>query len=122
MHSILNSDGFSLLEVMLAGAILIIGIVGLLPAFSSGMKHNSRAKAWVDAATLAQDTIEKIKAGIPIADNGEKGKFSWNISESTPDLPGIEEGQLTRYIVTISWPESGRVRSEKFIYLKKEGG
>ncbi len=111
--------GFSLLEVMIAGAILVIGIVGLLPAFSAGMKHNSRAKAWVEVAELGQELIERIKSGENVPATGSSGRYSWAISQTPAELDGIKDGQLQRCLITISWHEGQYARSERFLYLKK---
>ena len=110
--------GFSLLEVLIASLIMVIGIVGLVPAFNAGLKNSSRAKMWTEVALLAQEKIEAIKAGELDEFHGQKGKYIWTIKEIDADMPGLEKGGLKKYELVIEWQDGSHLRREKFVYLK----
>jgi prepilin-type N-terminal cleavage/methylation domain-containing protein len=56
-----DQRGFTLLEVMVAGGILTIGILGLLGFSSSTIKGNAGAERVATATLLAQDKIEQTR-------------------------------------------------------------
>jgi prepilin-type N-terminal cleavage/methylation domain-containing protein len=56
-----NSEkGFTLLEVMIAGAILTVGLIALTYMQSSSAKHNAGARRMTSAAMSAESRIENI--------------------------------------------------------------
>ncbi len=115
----IRKEGFSLLEVLIASLIMVIGIVGLVPAFNAGVKNSSRAKMWTDVALLAQEKIEEIKANRLDIFSGQKGKYTWNITKGDANLSGLSKGALQRYELIIQWQDGTKLRKEKFVYLKK---
>ena len=64
-----GSCGFSLLELMSASAILIVGILGCMVVMGVASANNGRSKFHTTAATLAGSTMEKILA-IPSSATG----------------------------------------------------
>ncbi len=112
--------GFSLIEVLIASLILVIGIIGLMPAFNSGMKGNTRAEMWTQAGLLAQRKIEELKRGVLSASSGTEGKYHWKVAESDLDLPYQDRLKgLKRYELLIWWKDGERIRRERFVYVKK---
>lgn len=57
-----NSEGFTLIEVMIALAVLSIGIVGMMIMQGTGVKGNATANTITTGATFASDRIEQIFA------------------------------------------------------------
>ena len=57
-----REDGFSLLEVMIASAILATGLLVIALAQVSALKMGSRSKHLTDAVYLAQEQIETFQA------------------------------------------------------------
>ncbi len=62
-----RQDGFSLLEVMIASAILATGLLVIALAQVSALKMGSRSKHLTDAVYLAQEQIETFQA-LPATD------------------------------------------------------
>ena len=121
--AIKKRGGFSLLEVLIASIIMVIGVIGLFPAFNSGLKNNSRARAWTEVADIAQDEIEKIKSGLLTSYSGQRGRYSWKIEKTfNVDLPDVPVDSLEKYVLTVSWMDKGRKRNERFVYIKQVDG
>jgi type II secretory pathway pseudopilin PulG len=71
-----GARGFSLLEVLFATTILIVGVAGLAQLFAMSTKTNTSARATTFAAVLAQQKMEQLRsltwgfdnAGLPLTD------------------------------------------------------
>jgi len=57
-----RSRGFSLIELMIAMAVLALGLLGGIMVIVVASENNSRSKLHSTAATMAQSTMEKILA------------------------------------------------------------
>lgn len=120
-----RNRGFSLLELIIAVAVLSIGLVGVLQIFPVGLRASQRSGMLTKAAFLAQNKIEEIKiAGFDVITelppkiplSGNEGDFEWNISIDETDLEGLESSDgIRKIIVNISWPERNNTRSKDFI-------
>jgi len=55
-------DGFSLVEILVAMAVLIIGILGVVPMLSFNVKANMSGKNYGLASYLAQEKLEQIRS------------------------------------------------------------
>ena len=126
----MNKRGFSLLELIIAIAVLAVGLVGVLQIFPIGLRASQRAGIMTKAAFLAQNKIEDIKlAGfdaitelppkIPLS--GKDGDFEWNIKIDDVNLEGIENSsEMRKVTVILTWPERNTTRSKDFItYVTK---
>lgn len=127
----MNKRGFSLLELIIAMAVLAVGLVGVLQIFPIGLRASQRAAMMTKAAFLAQTKIEDVKlAGfdaitslppkIPLSGR-ENNDFEWNISIEEAGLDGLAANDNVRKItVKITWPERNTTRSKDFItYITK---
>ena len=125
-----KNRGFSLLELIIAIAVLAVGLVGVLQIFPIGLRASQRAGMMTKAAFLAQNKIEDVKlAGIDaitelppkIPLSGREGDFEWaiKIDEIVPE--GVEASEDMRKItVTLTWPERNTTRSKDFVtYVTK---
>jgi type II secretory pathway pseudopilin PulG len=73
---IAGARGFSLLEVLFATTILIVGVAGLAQLFAMSTRTNTSARATTFAAVLAQQKMEQLRsltwgfdnAGLPLTD------------------------------------------------------
>jgi type IV pilus assembly protein PilV len=105
--------GFSLIELMIALTVLLIGVSGILTMHLTSMRATSYSRHATEAAVLGEDKMEELRTlpidtlaagaevvdaqGVPTA--GAPYTVGWNI---VWDAAGI--GTLT---VTVSWLERG---------------
>jgi len=120
-----NKKGFSLLELIIAIAVLTIGLVGVLQIFPIGLRASQRAGMLTKASFLAQNKIEDVRlAGfdaitelppkIPLS--GKDGDFEWAIKIDDISLEGVESNSdMKKVTVIITWPERNTTRSKDFI-------
>lgn len=116
--------GFSLLELVIAIAVLAIGLVGVLQIFPVGLRASYRSGMITKAAFLGQTKLEEVKlAGfdaitalppkIPLS--GTDGDFDWEIFIDEADLEGIDSAEDMRKVTAaVSWVERNKTRTEKF--------
>jgi len=120
-----KNRGFSLLELIIAIAVLAVGLVGVLQIFPIGLRASQRAGMMTKASFLAQNKIEDVKlAGfdaitelppkMPLS--GKDGDFEWTIKIDNLSLEGVESSDdMRKVIVTVTWPERNTTRSKDFI-------
>ncbi len=108
-----NKRGFLLYEVLLALAILSIGLVAVLHCFSTSLRAVGTSQNHFKATLLLEEKlweVEREKSLTPgIYQGNFPGKgFKWEVETS----PIEEEGEvsLNAVRVTISWSEGGRKR------------
>ena len=125
-----DKDGFSLLELIIAIAVLAIGLVGVLQIFPVGLRASYRSGMITKAAFLAQNKIEEVKmagfeaiAELPskILLSGIEGDFEWEIVIDEAGLDGLEsDNDIRKVTIIVSWVERQRTRSKDFItYITK---
>jgi type IV pilus modification protein PilV len=104
----LNSNGFTLIEVLVAMGILSIAILGLAVGATSVIKGNQSSYATAIAVNLAQDKLEELKArpaslasGGPVTDtyDGQTYSRSWTVTNNSP-ISGMK-----RIDVTVTWTD-----------------
>jgi len=126
----MRNKGFSLLELIIAIGVLAIGLVGVLQIFPVGLRTSYRSGMLTKAAFLAQNKIEELKVAgleavtasppeIPLS--GRDGDFEWKTTIEGINLEGLEStDDIKKVIVTISWQERNKTKSEEFItYITK---
>jgi len=105
-NNILGSNrGFTIIELVFAIAILIIGVLGAAMMQVSAIKGNKMGNEITTATFLAQDKLEEIKNSTDITaetgGNDQPGIFtrSWQF--------GATIGDSRRVTVTVTWQEEG---------------
>lgn len=124
-----KKNGFTLMEVCMATAILLVGVVGIVSLFPVALNANLKAKNRTIAAMLARWKIEEMKKEVftsgsnwdnintitanqsfPAPYNAAPyDKFSW-----TQDFTLVSSG-LKQVTLTINWQEGLSARSENFV-------
>jgi prepilin-type N-terminal cleavage/methylation domain-containing protein len=61
-HCDVKQNGFSLIELMIAIAVLAVGMAALVPLFAVAVMSNGKAKTDTTATMLAQTVLEKVSA------------------------------------------------------------
>ena len=120
---IYNKKGFTLLEIVFALAILVIGIVGVLAIFPVGLRASKRSGDFTMAAILAQRQMETVRRTgySPTFDNTDYASggqpfpapddhFRFSVVETATAI-----ANLNQVTVEIYWLDRGAVRSEQFV-------
>jgi general secretion pathway protein I len=96
-----NEGGFTLLEVVVALAILSISLVTLLSAHGRAVTICANAEALTDAVTLAREEMEKLSvAAMPLEERSEKLKrddypeYEWRVDIKETPFTNVWEARL----------------------------
>ena len=68
-----SEDGFTLAEVMVALAMLLIGVLALLVMIEGSLTSTSRTTAREQATNLARELVERSRAGAVRVDDHDRG-------------------------------------------------
>ncbi|MBK5971209.1 MULTISPECIES: type IV pilus modification PilV family protein [Thiorhodovibrio] len=112
-------SGFSLLEVMVAFAILALSLGVLLQIFSSSMNATSLSLDYARAAVVAESRLNSVGLDIPLSEGTYSGDpeqgIDWIVHIGASDLAaGLEsEGEFRLFSVrsVATWPGRGSGRS-----------
>ena len=123
-----SEGGFTLLEVVIAGGALMVGLVGLASTFGSGLALNDGARHLTLAMAAAQQELEAIKTlsfadvadrdgafVVPGLDPQNVSTFVEVVQDSTDarDVARITSADLAQVTVTVCWRQRmGRVIGE----------
>ncbi len=118
-----SETGFTLIEVLMAMAIFAIGILAVGSMQIAAMNGGASARRSTDAATIAQDQIEKIIAGdyddlAAPADAVVNGRYSLNWAVAEDDLNNDGNNDAKNVTVTVTWPDKGGDRSFNLDFTK----
>lgn len=98
-----KDDGFTLLEVVVAVAILAIALGALFPIFGAGLGRVKYSNQRADAVALAETKLLEVLAigrWDELPKSGEDGVFQWAISR-IPVFPEGVEGPITIQVVLV---------------------
>ena len=121
-----NEDGFTLLEVLVAFSILVVGLAGVYQVFIGGLHNEQIAKQEATALLLAQSKLAAVGLSEPlVAGNGalENG-FDWTIDLAPMAKSGTQSDPAVSAAVwvtaTVAWEptEGSRRRSIALSTLK----
>jgi general secretion pathway protein I len=108
--------GFTLLEVLVALAVLSISLGALLPVFSSTLRNEDALSDQTTAILLAQSKLDALGTEIPIVDGKSQGRFdngfTWRL-EIGPYPFDRTSALVTPKMatLTVAWPARTGVRS-----------
>ena len=119
-----RTTGFTLIEVLVALAILAIAFGFAFRALSGGFDRLDRDQKNADALLLAQSTLARVGRDIALADGAVDGRtadgFAWRIETSSyGDTQDLSPGRLIghRVEVTIAWNERHQRREVRLTSL-----
>jgi len=107
-----NLNGFSLIELMVAVAILAMVSFGIFQAFGTGFRGMTDAKERTVATNIAQKIMEDIKNNNAIKDNYPSETISGKIYNIVPEKDEADD----LITVTVTWQD--RKENEKSIKLE----
>lgn len=114
--------GFSLLEVLVAFAILAVSLGVLMQIFSRATQTTMTAAQYSRAVSLAEARLAAVGSAFPleagVASGDPEDGFAWELSiiptQLTAEEPGLlaDEPQVTPYRVTalVVWQDGARTR------------
>jgi general secretion pathway protein I len=111
-----RQQGFSLLEVLVAFAILGMSLGILYEAFGGSLRNLSVAGDYTRAMIIAESHLAEAANRMPLesgTDQGRTGDFRWQLKvlpwEDLEDLPQTFKAWLVE--VQVSWGHAGRQRN-----------
>ena len=122
--------GFTLIEIVVAFAILALGL-GIAMQIATGAMRNARQAATrTDAALYAQSLLDTVGVGERLQEGSTSGefgenKFRWTllaepyeIESETPIEPGMAPVQLYRLELEVTWEAGGKEQQASFVTLR----
>ncbi len=107
-----SRGGFTLLEVIVALAILAAGLMGLLELLSGSLRLSEGARDVTAASVYASQRLEEALLAPKPAEGRESGlfgeKFRWTTETSFLPKAEDEPFQAARVKVTVSWNDGVR--------------
>ncbi len=115
----IHQRGFSLLEVLVAFAILSISLGVILQVFATGLRNAGMADDYTRATLYAESILAAIGREAPPSAGVREGpiddQFSWRstVSEYAEGMPDPERTQVRAFRVSVEvfWPGLARTRS-----------
>ena len=107
-----SNKGFSLLEVIVALAVLAIGIAGVLRVFSSSIAAVKAADSYSTAAMLANrvatelDQESSLESGTQSGSFDDHSDYSWEANIGSSD-----DNDMIRILIVVRWGETSNKKS-----------
>jgi len=90
--------GFTLLEVVVAMAILGLGLVVIMELFSSGLRLARMSEEYSQAVGLARAKLEEVRIAENLAEGEEQGEFNreyrWKVGIKKVEVLPVEKGDI----------------------------
>lgn len=126
------SNGFTLLEVLLAFVVFALSFTTVMEILSGSMRNTVRAREYTEAALVAQSVMDQLGLDLALEQGanyfGESGDYQWELSIDPyedveenansivlAELTGIELLQIN---LVISWGEPPREKSDYFSTIR----
>ena len=124
-----NNDGFSLLEVIVALAIMAMGFVTVLQLFSGSIRSVSLSEQYLKGTTLAHSKLGELEVNNYSVTEYEgifpdEKNYRWQlqVSPHASPLNSKEENiQLSEVTLNVLWEEAGKTRNVEISTLKVDG-
>ena len=125
----LNNDGFSLLEVIVALAIMAMGFVTVLQLFSGSIRSVSLSEQYLKGTTLAHSKLGELEVNNYSVTEYEgifpdEKNYRWQlqVSPHTSPLNSKEDNiQLSEVTLNVLWEDAGKTRDIQINTLKVDG-
>lgn len=119
------SQGFSLLEMLVAVSILALALAVIYQAASGATRNVRTDERYAYAVELARSLLavhSKVPASGVDAQGETAGQFSWRVNSNPVDLPGnrLPAGSLHEIQAAVSWRD-GRKKRELVLHSVVEG-
>lgn len=112
------SDGFTLVEVLVALTILSVALAALLVIFADSFQRVSRVEASTTAASLAQSLLAAAGRDVPLREGDTEGSFAnrfrWRMRITRYGDAADQEAWVVRahrILVEVSWMDGRLERS-----------
>ena len=121
--------GFTLIEIVVAFAILSLGL-GIAMQIAGGAMRNARQAATrTDAALHAQSLLDTVGVGERLEEGTSDGEFGetfrwtltaepYEIESETPIEPGLSAVQLYRLELVVTWQAGNKEQQASFVTLR----
>ena len=124
-----NNDGFSLLEVIVALAIMAMGFVTVLQLFSGSIRSVSLSEQYLKGTTLAHSKLGELEVNNYSVTEyegifpGEKNyRWQLQVSPHASSLNSKEKNiQLSEVTLNVLWEDAGKTRDVEISTLKVDG-
>lgn len=118
--------GFTLLEVVVAMAIVGLGVVTLLEIFSGGLRLGSRSVARTEAVTVGRQVMDEVWVQQEVRDGGEEGYVKdglrWRLQTgplSSDDAKFLPRGwTLKEIVLRVQYREGEREKAVEMRTLR----
>src|SRR5262245_39991089 len=115
LRSAPGQGGFSLLEVLIALAILGTAIVAAIQGVSQGLRLLKVSGDQQQATAVADQKAREVTSLVEGTDSGSEGRFSWQRVTRVPDTPELNPAdappkwRVFEIAVAVTWDEQRRV-------------
>ena len=124
-----NNDGFSLLEVIVALAIMAMGFVTVLQLFSGSIRSVSLSEQYLKGTTLAHSKLGELEVNNYSVTEYEgifpdEKNYRWQlqVSPHASPLNSKEKNiQLSEVTLNVLWEDAGKTRDVEISTLKVDG-
>jgi general secretion pathway protein I len=118
----MRNRGFTLIEIVVAMAILGVGLIVIIELFSGGLRLGRVSEEYTQAVGLARVKLEEIFLAEQLKEGSEQGEFNkdfrWQVGVKKVDLLPVEKGlefkppvEFYQIKVNIFWKSGSKERS-----------
>jgi general secretion pathway protein I len=125
----MRNRGFTLIEIVVALAILGVGLIVIIELFSGGLRLGRISEEYTQAVGLARMKLEEISLAEQLREGSEKGEFNkdfrWQVGVKKVDLLLVEKGlefkppvEFYQIKVNITWKSGYKERSTEIEFYR----